>query len=392
MRGHIRKRAKDSWTVVVELPRDPETGKRRQKWVTVKGTKRDAERVLAEVAAQVTAGTFAAPRAKLSLGEYLDQWYEACHTGVRLNTQGCWQRAIKHWKEVLGGAPLARLTALDIQRALARLPEHLSGASRHTFFGVLRSALGQAVKWGLLPRNPAEGVKSPPRSRRELQVWNEEQAARFLEAARSTRYYALFYLALATGMRIGELLGLTWDDVDLDTGVIQVRRAIATCVARTGEPVWQEPKTSAGRRRVPIGGQAVEVLRQHRKAQLEQRLRAGPEWRDYGLVFCTRKGGPLFNMNVNKALAACCKKAGVPRIRFHDLRHTHATLLLRQGVHPKVVSERLGHTSVKITLDIYSHVLPDTQEEAVRAVERALGACRVGNPLANRPRRGRGGR
>lgn len=391
MRGHIRKRAKDSWTVVVELPRDPETGKRRQKWVTVKGTKRDAERVLAETIAEIERGTYIEP-AKMTVAEYLDRWSDACRAGVRLSTHLGRLQAIRHWKAVLGSVPLARLTPLDVQRALACLPEGLSDSSKRTYFTVLKAGLSQGVKWGLLPRNPAQGVKPPARKAREIRVWDEEQAVRFLEVARSTRYYALFYLALATGMRIGELLGLAWDDVDLDGGAIQVRRAIATCVAHAGAPAWQEPKTTAGRRRVPIGAQAVEVLRQHRRAQLEERLRAGPDWRDYGLVFCNQKGGPLFNMNVHKAFTACCKRAGVPRIRLHDLRHTHATLLLRQGVHPKVVSERLGHASVKITLDIYSHVLPDTQEEAVRATERALAAGRVSNPLANCPRAGRGGR
>jgi len=391
VRGHIRKRAKDSWTVVVELPRDPETGKRRQKWVSVKGTKRDAERVLAETIAEIERGTYLAP-AKLTVAEYLNRWYDTCSGGVRLNTRVRWLRAVGLWKTVLGHVPLGRLTPLDVQNALARLPANLSDGSRRTYFSVLRSALDQAVKWGLLPRNPAQGAKPPARSWKEVRVWDEEQAARFLEGARSSRFYALFYTALATGMRLGELLGLTWSDVDLDAGVIRVRRSLATCVGRAGEPVWQEPKTAAGRRRIPIGAQAVEVLRQHRRAQLEQRLRAGTDWRDYGLVFCNRTGGPLFKSNVARALAACCRRAGVPRIRFHDLRHAHATFLLRQGVHPKVVSERLGHASVRLTLDTYSHVLPDTQGEAVRAVERALAGGHVSNALAERPRTGRGRR
>ena len=371
MRGHIRKRSKDSWTAVLELPPDPETGKRRQRWLTVKGTKRDAERVLAETITEIERGMYIEP-AKLTVAEYLKRWYDACSGGVKLNTRKRWLRAIQLWEDVLGSLPLGRLTPLDVQGGLARLPPNLSDGSRRTYFSVFKSALNQAVKWGLLARNPAQGVKVPSWSRKEVQVWNEEQAARFLEAARSTRLYALFHAALATGMRLGELLGLTWNDVDLDAGLIRVRRSIATCVDRAGEPVWQEPKTAAGRRRVPIGARAVEILRQHRRVQLQERLRAGSEWHDYDLVFCNCKGGPLFKSNVDRTLAGYCRKAGVPRIRFHDLRHTHATFLLRQGVHPKVVAERLGHTSVKITLDTYSHVLPDTQEEAVRAVERAL--------------------
>ncbi len=387
MRGHIRKRAKDSWTVVVELPRDPETGKRRQKWVAVKGTKRDAERVLAELAAKAQSGVLGTAPTRLSLGDYLDKWYAVAQSGVSLHTRRNWRYALACWRAALGSVPLVRLTPMDIQIALEHLPGHLSGSSKNMYFRVLKAALRQAVRWGMLANNPAEGVRPPLAKAREIRVWDEGQARRFLEAARGSRYYALFYTALATGMRLGELLGLAWEDVDLGQGVVHVRRSLATCVTRTGEPAWQEPKTLSSRRRIPLGKEAVEVLKQHRKTQLEERLRLGSLWRDYGLVFCTRTGGPLFEPNVWKALERCSLKAGVPRIRFHDLRHTHATLLLRQGVHAKVVSERLGHASVKITLDTYSHVLPDTQGEAARAIERALGGdgLRVSKALAKQP-------
>jgi integrase len=341
--------------------------------------------------AEVSRGVCGTAPARMTLGEYLDRWYEAVRDSLRPHTQDGWRRHIQHWKAVLGSMPLAKLTPADVQAGLARLPGHLSDSSRQTLYTVLRAALNQAVRWGLLARSPAQGVKPPARERREMRVWDEEQAARFLEAARSTRYYALFHTALATGMRLGELLGLTWDDVDLEAGVIQVRRALATGIVRGDQPVWQEPKTQASRRRIPIDRRAAEVLRQHRRAQLEERLRAGPEWRDHNLVFANQTGGRLYTSNIWQAMRACERKAGVPRIRFHDLRHTHATFLLRQGVHPKVVSERLGHASVKITLDTYSHVLPDTQAEAVRAMERVFSAVSgggVSKRLASRPEPG----
>lgn len=207
-----------------------------------------------------------------------------------------------------------------------------------------------------------------------MRVWNEEEARRFLEAAKGSRYYALFYLALATGMRSGELLALTWNDVDLAAGMVAVRRTLAG--VSDGAPVWQDPKTPAARRRIPIDPAAVEVLRQHRRRQAEERLKAGPAWQDHGLVFCTRSGRPVIYTNLYYLMRGIAKRAGVPPIRFHDLRHTHATILLRQGVHPKVVAERLGHSRVAVTLDTYSHVLPDTQAEAARVIGQVLSNTR----------------
>ncbi|MEW6546303.1 MAG: tyrosine-type recombinase/integrase [Bacillota bacterium] len=371
MRGHIRKRSKNSWAVVVELPRDPETGKRRQKWVTVRGPKREAERVRSEMLADLGRGLMGTAPRNLTLGQYLDEWLEAVRDSVRPQTLRVWRSHLKHWKETLGRVPLADLSALDVQRALGELSSRLSDRSRRTVFTVLRAACRQAVKWGLIGRCPTDAVKLPAAGPRQMGVWDEEQVVRFLDAAQGTRCYTLFHVALTTGMRLGELLGLTWDDVDLNRGEILVRRSLFLPVR--GEPVWQDPKTPGSRRKIPIDGGTARVLWQWKKRQAEERLRAGPGWHDYNLVFATARGRPLDSSYVAKVLKSAAARAGVQPLRFHDLRHTHATLLFRQGVHPKVVSERLGHSSVALTLDTYSHLLPDTQREAVRAVERALG-------------------
>lgn len=376
MRGHIRKRSKDTWAIVVELPRDPVTGKRRQKWVTVKGTKREAERVLADLASTIQSGSFGLAPARLTLGQFLAKWFEAMRNTVRPQTLIAREQAVKHWTAILGDVPLVKLTPLDVQCALERLPEHLSARSRETYFAILKGALNQAVKWGFLARNPAQGVK-PPRGRLDdVHVWDENQVAAFLQVARHCRYYALMYVALATGMRLGELLGLTWDDVDLDRGWIEIRRSVATS-KQSGAPVWQEPKTPSSRRRIPIGKDVVDLLRQHRRKQAKERLQAGPAWSDYNLVFCSRRGGVLSKANIHRAMVGICQRAGIPHIRFHDLRHTHATLLLRHGVNSKIVAERLGHSSVKITLDTYSHVLPDTQAQAAQVIEQTLRSATV---------------
>lgn len=370
MRGHIRRRSKNSWAVVVELPRDPETGKRRQRWVTVRGPKREAERVLNELLAEAGKGMVGTAPKSLTVSQYLDTWLRTVQDSVRPQTFRTWKSHVKHWKETLGNIPLIELTPLDVQRALTQLVPKLSSSSRRTIFTVLRVAAKQAVKWGLVGRCPTDGVRLPANTPREMQVWNEEEIQRFLQAAKRTRCYSLFYTALTTGMRLGELLGLTWDYVDFDRREIVVQKTLLMPIK--GEPVWQEPKTPRSRRRIPIDEGTVRVLQQWRKKQVEERLRAGPAWHDYNLVFTTSNGRPLDFGFVAGRLKATAQRAGVPKIRFHDLRHTHATILLRQGIHPKVVSERLGHASVALTLDTYSHVLPDTQREAVTALERVF--------------------
>ncbi|MEW6546040.1 MAG: tyrosine-type recombinase/integrase [Bacillota bacterium] len=379
MRGHIRKRSRDSWTVVVELPRDPETGKRRQRWVAVKGPKREAERVLAQLISEVERGAYAAAPARLSVGEYLDRWLKAVEPRLRPQTREVWGRCIRHWQDVLGSGPLVRLTAMDVQQGLNALPGRLAPSTRAHLFAVLRAALKQAVKWGFIPRSPTDGVKGPPRRGRQITVWTEEQVCLFLQAARASRYYPLFHTALATGMRLGELLGLTWQDVDLDRGAIHVRRSLV--LPCRGEPHWQEPKTSHSRRKVPLDPITLDILRELRKRQSAERLKAGGYWQDYDLVFTTKRGRPVGREEVGRTLKRLALRTGVPFIRFHDLRHTHATLLLARGVHAKVVSERLGHSSVALTLDVYSHVLPDTQREAARAIEQVL-TVPVSKPLA----------
>ncbi|WP_027717389.1 tyrosine-type recombinase/integrase [Desulfovirgula thermocuniculi] len=377
MRGHIRKRGKNSWTVVLPLPRDPETGKPRQKWVTVRGSRKDAEAVLAKLLAEAHAGGLGTAPAKLTLGEYLEKWLEAVRLSVRKEgTVRNYRTCVRIWERTgITSVPLEKLNPLLIQTALGEMVARgLKPGTCRTAFSVLRAALRRAVEWGLITANPAEKVKPPAGEEGgAVNVWAEEEAAGFLEAAKRSRYYPLFVLALSTGLRLGELLGLKWEDVDLEAGCLQVKRILAGRES-DGTPVFTPPKTASSRRRVPLDSFTVEVLRRHKKRQAEARLKKGPAWQDHGLVFCTSRGLPLARPNVWLIFNLLARRAGVPEIRFHDLRHTHATFLLRQGVHPKVVAERLGHSSVKVTLDTYSHVLPDTQREAVRAVEEFFSA------------------
>ena len=230
-------------------------------------------------------------------------------------------------------------------------------------------ALGQAVKWQLLPRNVCQAVEAPQPSRRELRALSPDEANQLLSVARreETVFADAVIVAVHTGLRMGELLGLRWEDVDLEQSRLTIRRA-AQYLPRRGI-LYREPKTIRSRRIVPLGATSVNALQRARRRQLEERLLVGPAYRDQRLVFSTALGTPIFPGNLRRAFLRMVASSGVGRLRFHDLRHTHASLLLARGVHPKVVSERLGHSGIGITLDVYSHVLPTLQEEAARELD-----------------------
>jgi integrase len=259
--------------------------------------------------------------------------------------------------------PLSRLTPMAIDEWLIKMQQKkLSPATVHQAFRVLREALHQAVIWSLIPRSPAELVKAPRVPAKEMRVWDEEQVRLFLaEAKRSSRYYALYLLAILTGLRRGELLALRWQDVDWIFRRLSVKQ---TLVRMKREVIVREPKSPKSRRTVALPPVALEELKLLRKRQ------PGTE-----LIFCQEDGKPIHAHNLTQRdFKGVIERAKVPRIRFHDLRHCHATLLLRQGVNPKVVSEQLGHSRVSLTLDLYSHILPGLQEEAtLRLAERLLG-------------------
>lgn len=212
-----------------------------------------------------------------------------------------------------------------------------------------------------------------------MHVWDQNQIYRFLEDARSSAYFRLYLAAITTGMRQGELLALRWQDVDLIRGTAQVRQTFY----RLGkEHLFKEPKSDKSRRSIPLPSFMVEELLTLREEQEKQRQIFGDAYEDHDLIFCQADGKPLHAQNiVRRDFKATIKKAGLPVIRFHDLRHCHATILLHHGVHPKVVSERLGHSGIAITMDIYSHVLPGIQEQAVQILQNMLSGKNVANPL-----------
>lgn len=379
MKGHIRQRGKDTWAIVIYL--GTEQGKKRQKWYTVHGSKRDAERELRRLLHEMDTGAYAEP-SKLTVGEYLERWLNE-YAAVRVAplTLRRYQTVVRdHLIPLLGAIPLAKLTPMQIQRAYRetlesgnkRIPGPMAPQSVATHHRVFRKALAQAVKWQLLSRNPSDGVEPPRFERREMMALDEAGVLRLLERVRESKYFLPILLAVNTGMRRGEILALRWQDVDLDAGNVMVRR---TAQQLKGRVEFKEPKTAKSRRLVRLPADVVAALRKHKVKQAEDRLFLGAQYHDNGLVFTQMDGKPVWPSHVSDAFRYLAHSMGL-RMRFHDLRHTHATLLLKAGVNPKVVSERLGHSTVGITLDVYSHVLPDMQDEAVRRFEVNMEAAR----------------
>jgi len=218
------------------------------------------------------------------------------------------------------------------------------------------------MKWSLVRRNPCDAVERPRLRRREMRTLDVPQAKALLSAAEGDRLKALFCLAIHTGLREGEMLGLRWSDLDWKTGALHVQRQLQW-ISGQG-PTFAEPKTAKGRRQVILGPATLSKLQDHNKRQKGERLFRGESRQEQGLIFTSAIGTPLDPCNVLKHFKALLRKAGLPDIRLHDLRHTAASLMLQQGVHPKVVQERLGHSTVSLTLDVYSHVLPGLQESA----------------------------
>lgn len=364
MRGHIIKRYNNSYTIVLNLGKDPATGKRKQQWVSVKGTKKDAEKRLAELLHQIDTGTFMKP-SKTTVAEYLRRWLED-YVRPNLSPRGFerYESIVRvHLIPSLGSIPLIQLRPEHIQRHYAtRFSDGLSARSVKYHHVVLHKALQTAIKWGLVSRNVTDGVDVPRPKLTDVQTWNENEVAHFLEFSKDSPYYPLFYAALFTGMRRSELLALRWCDVDFIYSQISVNRSLHHL--RDGRYVFSQPKSVKSRRTISLPPSAVLLLEEHKEKREIERAILGIPLQDEDLVFSTLEGKPLRPNTVSRAWNILATRCGLKVIRLHDARHTHASLMLRQGIHPKIVQERLGHSSIQITLDIYSHVMPGIQEAA----------------------------
>jgi integrase len=311
----------------------------------------------------------------LTVGEYLDSWLSDSVRGtVRPSTFERHEGIIRlHIKPSLGRVGLKKLTPAHV-RGLHRekLDACLAPATVRKIHSTLHKALSQAVSDGIVPRNAAD-VKAPRPTPEEMRPLSETEVRAFLDVARESgdRFEALYVLAITTGLRRGELLGLRWDDVTMERSTLRVGRAL---VREGGRHTLGETKTRRGRRQINLTPRTVSTLKAHRKKQLEEKIKLTGLYKDHGLIFATRVGTPINPENlVNRSFKPLLERASLPEIRFHDLRHTCATLLLGRGVHPKLVQELLGHATIAMTLDTYSHYMPSMGDQAAGAMEDALG-------------------
>ena len=365
-----------SWAYVVDVA-PAGAVKREQRSKAGFPTKAAALTAMNELQAAKAAGTYVSPL-KLTLAGYLTGWLPGvrCRESTRTGYEVCIRR---HIVPRLGAVPIQQLTRVQVRAFLEELrtAERVRGAgplspkSVHNVAICLRAALTDAVEDGLLIRNPAERTSSAPSDGTEMLTWSREQLRTFLTAVADDHDYALWRLLATTGLRRGEALGLRWRDVDVEAG----RLAIQQQLTRAGDRiVFGPPKTAAGRRSISVDPGTIAALRAHRVFQLEhERMPLGEAYSDGDLVFCRVDGRPHDPDVISHRFESLARRAGVSRIRLHDLRHTAATLLLQAGVHPKIVQERLGHSSVMITLDRYSHITPNLQDEAAAKIGILIG-------------------
>lgn len=393
MRGHIRERSAGHFAIVLDVGEiDPKTGKKKRKWHSFTGTKREAQRECARLIAELDAGTYAEPT-KQTVAEFLDEWLTFVKPSVAPKT---WERYAEICRKGLaplfGSVILAKLKTdridKDFTKALTEpradhrkrkdgaetkpLPP-LAPRTIHHYRRVLINALGQAVTWDRLSRNPAAKTTPPKVERKKMLAYDVSQTATLLETLRATRMFLPTLLAVTCGLRRGEILALRWRHVEVGDNRRQL--SIEESAEQTDDGVrYKEPKSGRART-VAISASTVAELKAHRARQAEEQLRVGIRPDADSFVVAQMDGSPIQPRSLTHEWVRVLGKTSLPRIRFHDLRHTHASQMLSAGVHPKVASERLGHSTIGITLDLYSHVMPGMQADAAEQVDAALQAA-----------------
>lgn len=367
--GTIYQRRDGRWEASVTL--DAKNGKRQRKRFYDK-TRAGAARKLRD-ALKRQDDNLPQPNERLTVAAFLRQWLEG-KSNLRAESRRRYRDSIElHLIPQLGKKPLAKLTPADLQACYAALASRgLSGTTCAHAHGVFHAALGDAARWSLVVRNVADLVSGPRRSTPEVPTLTPEEAARLLLAAQGDPLEAFYTVALTCGLRLGELQGLRWRDVDLERGRLRVSATLAGVAE--GRPILAPPKTTRSRREVYLSEMAVAALHHHRVRQLEQRVEVGQHWVDSDLIFCNTFGRPLDGNNLReRSFKRLLSRAGLPHMRFHDLRHAAASLLMAEGVPIKVISEALGHSDITVTLKVYAHLMPGAQQEAATAMDRLFG-------------------
>ena len=362
--GSLYRRKDGYWCASIRVP----SGKRVVRYAQ---TKKEAARILGDLAGKQRMGRLAAPTS-LTVEDWLTQWLADVRTRVRPTTYRRYESAARlYLRPSLGTVRLQRVTPTHISLVITGLSDR--PAMARTVLEVARRALGAAVRFDLLATNPAERVDPPPAHRREPPIWTPEQFARFIRSVQEDRWGPLWLTLAGTGLRVGEALGLEWSDVSLDEETLRIRHALAW-VGST--PVLGQPKTEAGRRTVTLAQFIVRALHRQRAWQAEDRLAAGLSWlSERDACFTESDGRTPGSGTLGKRFRRACVLADVPSLRIHDLRHVHASLAIADGADPKTVQARLGHASVHMTLGVYSHRVQGGDRRVAEAFDRiASGA------------------
>lgn len=355
---------KGTYWFVVSAGKDEE-GKRRQ--IKRRGfkTEKEALREMRKLLQQVDDNTYIKDT-KLKYSDFLEgEWLASKALKLRPVTLGTYTLNIKrHIVPYFKEQEISKITTQMIEKFYAHLATK-SGLSERSILDIhkiLKSSFKTANKRRYISYNPVADAEAPKVPRKEMAVWNLEETTRFLKQTESSKLYLVFLIALTTGMRQSEILGLRWKDIDFDEGVLNVRQTLS----HDGKHLITETKTKSSLRTISLTEKLAAELKKHEKTINMERLAAGEDYRDHNLVVCTRVGTPLNPRNVLREFYRLMKKAKVPKIRFHDLRHTVATLMLSRNINPKIVKEILGHSDIRVTLDTYSHVLPSVHKETAK--------------------------
>lgn len=370
--AHIRKTESGNYEVFMDMGKDPASGKRKQITKTF-NTKRDAKDWVAKKRQEKTMG-IGTSLTKISVEDYFKRWLEdyALPKLSPTTYSGYEMIVTKHIIPALGALRLDEVKPLHIQSYQnkklreGRLDGKEGGLSKKTVLQhhrILNRAFKQAVLWQLISYNPVKAVPAPSPEKPEIRTLSIEEVELLLEKAEDTWLYYFIYIAVNTGMRRGELLGLSWDHVDFNGKKIQVTRTLVR-TPKAGM-VYKGPKNKSSRRVILIAEDDIKVLKKLRIKQNENKLFFGPEYHNNNLLFCKADGSEIYPNTTTNRFKLLAKRIGLKEVSLHDLRHTHATLMLQAGVHPKVVQERLGHSTITTTLDTYSHVIPSMQKESV---------------------------
>lgn len=368
MAGSVKKDG-NSWYYVLELGKV--NGKRRQKKKRGFKTKREAQNALTEVEhALLKDGTFSEP-SKMLYKEYLNSWLEDKRILIKESTFKTYSWLInKYIIPNLGNIELSKIRPIDIQKLYNEIINSnlLSRENVQKIHSLINDSLKKAERWGLIKRNVASLVDRPKAYKSELKVWDIGEVKSFLKVAESSRYYIAFLLALTTGMRQGEILALRWKDIDFNNNTLSIKQTLN----HAGNKIIAGAKTKSGQRSIALPNETIHFLVKHKETIDNEKRVAGILYTNHDLVVCTNIGTPCLPRNLLRSFYSLIEKIDITKIRFHDLRHTHATLLLKEGIHPKVVAERLGHSNIRVTLDTYSHVLPSMQLETANKINDLL--------------------